>query len=721
MYALSASAITYGFNYMWLDSLILIPLVVAGLDDIMELKKPVLYVVSLSLVLITNYYMGFMVCIFLFIYFLYKLFLGKLNNKKEILRKITTFVCFSILAVTIAGIVLIPSAIGILEGRAGGEVRDFSFETNFKIKDGISKLFTGSFVTNEIGTSGMPPVFCGIFANFLILLYFTNSKIRLKEKILSFLFLAIFFISFYFEPVNLLWNMGNFPACFIYRYIFCFTFIYIFLAHKAFENIKSGTKLWNIIFSAVTIIMLALFVLRQDTITINKLYVKLDMCLTLIFFVIITIYSLNLPKLKIALIQKIMLILIGLISTVNVAINTFDSISILVRDLSKNEIDNYVYLTNYNLEKKQELQEDDGLYRIEKEILLNVNDGIVYGFNGINFSASTYSEKLHNFLKNLGYSKQHVTIARDTGSTKTMNMLFGIKYKIDKYIEKNDFALNLAFSVPSTILEEAEFDEDNAFKTQNNLLKKIAGREEEIFEKHQGKISRIFENIKIQDYRFQKENDEEAASVTYEFEIEKEENVYFYIALGTGLEEIKVTMNGKSLGKPRYGNFNKMFELGKHEIGEKIQIKIEPTKKMFVAFDDYIFVYYENEEILKKYYETLSKEQVELKQIHGNKLEGQINIQSDNEYILTTIPYDKGWEVKIDGKKVETINVQDAMMAIPCKKGEHLIELKFIPRGFKLGMLVSIIGITLLCMRCFYRKTQSGKAQGKFFLTYKKS
>ena len=54
MYALSASAITYGFNYMWLDSLILIPLVVAGLDDIMELKKPVLYVVSLSLVLITS-------------------------------------------------------------------------------------------------------------------------------------------------------------------------------------------------------------------------------------------------------------------------------------------------------------------------------------------------------------------------------------------------------------------------------------------------------------------------------------------------------------------------------------------------------------------------------------------------------------------------------------------------------------------------------------------
>jgi len=305
MYALSASAITYGFNYMWLDSLILIPLVVAGLDDIMELKKPVFYVVSLSLVLITNYYMGFMVCIFLFIYFLYKLFLGKLNNKKEILRKITTFVCFSILAVTIAGIV--------------------------------------------------------------------------------------FFISFYFEPVNLLWNMGNFPACFIYRYIFCFTFIYIFLAHKAFENIKSGTKLWNIIFSAVIIIMLALFVLRQDTITINKLYVKLDMCLTLIFFVIITIYSLNLPKLKIALIQKIMLILIGLIRTVNVTINTFDSISILVRDLSKNEIDNYVYLTNYNLEKKQELQkEDDGLYRIEKEILLNVNDGIVYGFNGINFSLCPY-------------------------------------------------------------------------------------------------------------------------------------------------------------------------------------------------------------------------------------------------------------------------------------------------------------------------------------------
>ncbi|MCI8396604.1 MAG: YfhO family protein [Clostridia bacterium] len=72
-YSLSAYSITYGFNIMWLDALILLPLVITGIDRLISEDKIMLYIISLSITLITNYYMGFMVCVFALMYFMYKL------------------------------------------------------------------------------------------------------------------------------------------------------------------------------------------------------------------------------------------------------------------------------------------------------------------------------------------------------------------------------------------------------------------------------------------------------------------------------------------------------------------------------------------------------------------------------------------------------------------------------------------------------------------------
>ncbi len=72
-YSLSAYSITYGFNIMWLDALILLPLVITGIDRMISEDKIMLYIISLSITLITNYYMGFMVCVFALMYFVYKL------------------------------------------------------------------------------------------------------------------------------------------------------------------------------------------------------------------------------------------------------------------------------------------------------------------------------------------------------------------------------------------------------------------------------------------------------------------------------------------------------------------------------------------------------------------------------------------------------------------------------------------------------------------------
>lgn len=232
MYSFSAYVVTYGFNIMWLDAVILLPLVVAGIDDIVHSKKNILYIISLSLTLITNYYVGFMVCIFSLMYFIYKILIGDLENKKEALTKIGIFIISSICAALIAGVILVPVFIGLQDGRADFSFSELSLDKNFNIENLMSKFATNSFDLEEIKNSAMPPVFCGILANVLMLSYFFNGKIKIREKILSLLLLILFIISFYIKGINLLWSMGNIPAWYIYRYAFCFSFMYIIFAKK---------------------------------------------------------------------------------------------------------------------------------------------------------------------------------------------------------------------------------------------------------------------------------------------------------------------------------------------------------------------------------------------------------------------------------------------------------------------------------------------------------
>lgn len=121
-----------------------------------------LYVVTLALTLITNYYIGFMVCVFSGIYFCYKLFGEKFENRKLFFEKISRFIVFSLIAVIIASVILLPVFIGLKDGRGGFLLDNFKMETEFRFDDFLTKFFAGSFVPRDLGNTGLPPIFCGL-------------------------------------------------------------------------------------------------------------------------------------------------------------------------------------------------------------------------------------------------------------------------------------------------------------------------------------------------------------------------------------------------------------------------------------------------------------------------------------------------------------------------------------------------------------------------------
>ena len=68
-YALSGYMAAYSWNIMWLDCIILFPLIVLGLERLVREGKGLMYCMALGLSILSNYYISIMTCIFMVLYF----------------------------------------------------------------------------------------------------------------------------------------------------------------------------------------------------------------------------------------------------------------------------------------------------------------------------------------------------------------------------------------------------------------------------------------------------------------------------------------------------------------------------------------------------------------------------------------------------------------------------------------------------------------------------
>ena len=403
MYSMCAYVIMYGFNIMWLDAVILLPIVMAGIDDIIKHKKFILFTVSLTLTLITNYYIGFMVCIFSIIYFAYKMLLRKIKFSKEFFKKVGIFILCGIVSALIASIILIPVFFEIQEGRASFTLNNFSLNKNFELQDLVSKFFTNSFDIEAIKNDGAPPVFCGVLANLLVLLYFLNKKIPIKEKVLSLIVIAIFIVSFYIRGANLVWSMGNVPAWYRFRYAFAFSFMYIIFAKREFDNLKKGTSIWNFILVILIYQGVAIFISKCGYSFLTNDSIKIDvmLALTFVLLLILSMLKINnntkLGKYYLVIITSIMFIL----NLANLSGNSLTTMKIIREEGSFATQGLYSFMEKEYEKCISNLKEydnyDNSIYRIEKEAKLNSNDPISFGYYGIDCSTSTYSNMVYKF------------------------------------------------------------------------------------------------------------------------------------------------------------------------------------------------------------------------------------------------------------------------------------------------------------------------------------
>ena len=694
-YSLMAYNIVYMYHTMWFDSIILFPFVILGIDKIFENKNPALYIFSLGFVIIFNYYIGFIICLTSFLYFVYKfIFVYKKINKFKV---IIDYIVSSLLGGLLSAFILLPSLLGLVGGKM--MENNLSFGFNISYLHVIAKAFTASVGVNETWHGG-PMIASSMFVFVLVILYFFNKKISKKEKIINGISLLFLMTTFTFKPLCLIFHGFTEPNCFNYRHAFIFVFFVICLAIRSYNKLDYNKK--NYKYAKYILIILSVLILFSRfkfNVTTYNLSILVSVLFGLLYF-----YFLNKNK-------KIVIY----IAILDVLINTI-SYTTMLKLSDKQYMSDY---KNYVKEVSEVLKsiKDDSFYRIEKTFdreenksMLSINDSMIFGYNGISHFDSTSKESTEILFEKLGQRKLLTRAFYSEDSTYLIDSLFGIKYILsyDNYknydlivnknnigIYENPYYLSIGYAIKNNNIELS----NNPFENQNNIIKSFSGMNDNIFE--ESSYTMTFENVNILGNKYIPNG---IGKINLNLIIENNQNLYLYIPfnedVGTNYPDAKIYINGKY-----YKDYLTKYEwstiyLGNYRIGENVNISLEFSNPIIM---DNIYLYYENIDILEKHYNLLKEKQVNINKVSSSYLIGDINLEESSK-ILFTIPYDEGWNIVVDGKNVQYEKVMDSLISINLDKGSHKIELMYNPKGLKLGLYISILSFIISLIYIIFRK-----------------
>ena len=200
IYTLSGAMVNFYSNTMWIDILYLTPLVIMFLDKLIHNEKSYLYIIFLSISIISNFYIAFMLCIFCVIYYIYETVLTYSKNDKEVIIDNTkSFILYSLLSVLISSIILIPLIMDMTNMfRYGLNKPIFYFDIK-AIPMILSKLFIGTMDVSVMFSHFEANVYISLFALLLVIYFFFNKNIKKKEKIVTCVIFLVFILSILFN------------------------------------------------------------------------------------------------------------------------------------------------------------------------------------------------------------------------------------------------------------------------------------------------------------------------------------------------------------------------------------------------------------------------------------------------------------------------------------------------------------------------------------------
>lgn len=645
-----------------------------GVDKYFKDNSKWLLSLSVFLMIMTSYFFSVSGIVSIILYGIYSYI--KINKKisfKSFIFDGIKFLIPILVGVMASGILIVPTFYSLLNGRSGSNSTNLLslLVPDLKIKNllystyslGLSSLALFSLVDNffKKRENKFLSITLGCILIFPIILCVLNGFLYVDSKVLI-TFLPLFIILISNTLNNLINKNINYKlVSFLTIFICCISLIF------------NKFNLVGVLVIELPIVLLCTYLVKKKS-SLNYLYLLLPVLL-------ITCINFNLGD----------------------------------KLVEKNDTNNYQELVN-NI-----LNSDKSYYKIgiyDKDI-----DSINLVYDVDHYEASVYSSSSSKYFKDFYYNRiGNEIIFRSYGQMANTNNIFyntyvGNKYiiskdfdsslyeEIDDGIYKNDNVLSLGYATSRVIslsdynnlsypdnlyayLNYIIVDDDilkDRFKTQFSEIDldyKIISSDVESIEKDNGIYIKSNGNDKV---KLKLMHNLEDKTLLISFDMKYQEQC----SVGDTYITINGIKNKLTCETWKYQNQNYTFDyvlsnknLSNLEISFSKGEYLLSNFKSYVISNDYLF----------KYFDNLV---VDMDKTSGDKIVGSISVEKDG-YFNLSIPYDKGFSIYLDGKKVDYEKTNLNFMGFSITKGNHDIRIEYKAPFKNIGVILSIIGLLLL-------------------------
>ena len=660
-YALSGYMAAYSWNIMWLDCILLFPVILFGLERLVKEKKGMVYCIALGLSILSNYYISIMICIFMVIYAAVLVILYPPKKGKEFAATAGRFTLYSLLAGGLAAVVLLPE-IYALQATASGNF-DFpkTVSSYFSIFDMIARHMGN--VQTEIGLDHWPNIYCGVAVLMLLLLYLGNKNIKIKEKAVYFSLLLFFYASFSVNVLNFIWHGFHYPNSLPCRQSFIYIALVLVMCYKAYLELKNTP--WKHIVMAFW--GAAAFVILAEKLVDNEEQFHFAVFYAAILFLALYTGCIYLYHSRKWCRDGVLLAVLGLVfceSAVNMAVTSIPTTS----------------RTAYVKDNEDTMLLADSIrssvfYRIEKGESRTKNDGAWMNFPSASLFSSVASAAMSDFFKSVG-CESSTNAYSVKGSTPFIDALFAARYGIypdqqpadslkeqigrqgSMWFYENKYTLPVGFVMPQDMETNWVLDSGNPANVQNDLSSVLG----------------------VSNLLVPAEGVSEGKKFT--FTADASGDYYVYVT-NKKVEEVSAEIGERSLS---FDNVDRGYflELGYLPKGQEVILQSKTDGNPAMQAEIWRF----DPEAMEEIYQCLSQSPLELSSWTDTGLAGSINTPEGGT-MFTSIPYDKGWKIWVDGTAVSGRPVFDAFLGVDLEPGEHKIRLSYEPQGLKTGAVIT--------------------------------
>ncbi|MBQ8922584.1 MAG: YfhO family protein [Oscillospiraceae bacterium] len=725
LYAMNMWYLVNFYQLIWLDTVALTPLVLAGLMFLVRDGKPGLYTAALFFSLIFNPYMSWMTCLMTGLCWLILLTVLK-KPVRTWPREAGRFLGHSLLAAGLGAVLLLPMAWTLHEYSAPGTGMPALTQTEFPLLQGFGRLVSFTYPFLHIGAPNLSGSMLGVL---LLGGYLTERRIPLRERLLTaglFLFLML---SLWYSPLSYLWHGFHTPHGFIHRFAHLVPLVLLFMGWRyttaADDGSGSKKRLWQLI---------PMLLCSAAAAVLSQIYDTTDVVLVCAVLVMLYagIYALRMlkPQKRTAFFALLLSVSLG-----ETALNADLTAGTASPQFAADDL-----TPDANMQQAADAVRADAaaqgfaVYRTAMYPYRSYNPELLYD---LPYGGSFYSSLIPDSL-----CVTCGALGMDSGSglnyyfyqelPPVSMLLTGLQYVVmpnaklpascyrqlgDTWAYAFRYDALSGFLIPQTAAEMPEMTDRIA--VQQVLFSAITGLDIPLYTALPAEYSAEngAEITKTGDHAYHCITGSEYETLTFSFSADADGWYVYFLNMDAGMtagvKAYQITADDRPVISDNYwmgGAFavSKFLEqIGALDAGQTVTVSLTVRPGTEGTVD--VYAARQNDDAAEAGYQVLRQNAMTETARIDTEIRGTVTAEGDRLLYLP-VPYESGWTAYVDGEKTDTCRVFGGMLGIRLSSGAHEIRLRFLPRGLIAGGIITLLSAVCAVFLCIRRRRKNQRS-----------